>query len=176
MAIDSNVKTALPILYATVDRCLFFDDDAGKPRDTIVQNGKNVRKFVNRGAINITSEVHDGGGIRSSSSPTVFSSTSGGAFLGVAEGNKAIVYNNLMFGWGVGNNEDQSDNGTNEWTGAVTDSTAAAVIAENRFIPWRLKTAATDAINIGRARKSTSASRAWQVPGLMALPSLLAQI
>lgn len=149
MSIDSNVIVGRPILYVTIDRCLFFDDFPGDPRNTIPQNNKNVRGFVNRGAINISSKVHDGVG----NSLFVISNC---VFIDiwrriprVAQGNTAILYNNLMFRWGVGNNENDSDNGTNEWTGVVTDNDGRAIVLRNRFIPWRKKTEVADTIDIG---------------------------
>jgi hypothetical protein len=149
IAIDSNVSVAAPLLYATVDRCLFFDDEPGKPQGTIEQQGKDVRKFVNRGAINISSKAHTGVG----NSLFVISNC---VFIDiwrriprVAEGNKAIIYNNLMFRWGVGNNGNNSSNGTNEWTGVVTDNNGEAIVLKNRFIPWRKKEELADTIGIG---------------------------
>jgi hypothetical protein len=149
IAIDSRVRTDGPFLHATIDSCLFFDRMPGMPKTTITQGGKQVYVFVNRGAINVSSVVHNGKG------NSLFT-IARNVFIDVwrrvprvAEGNQAHFYNNLLFRWGIGDETTDGSLGTREWTGTVTDNQGQAVIQANRYIPWQKKLQANRTIGIG---------------------------
>jgi len=149
IAIDSSVKTGRRALHGVIDHCFFFDTNAGEPDTFVTQNDKQVKIFTNRGAINISSAVHDGVG------NSLFT-ISHNLFINVwrrqprvAEGNRAHSFNNLFFRWGFGNDDDQAADGTNEWFCIATDNNAQAVIVANRFIPWIKKKDPRKTISLG---------------------------
>jgi hypothetical protein len=149
IAIDSDFQSGRPLVNGTIDRCLFFESRPGKPNATVVQNDRTIRKFANRGAINIASVAGGSGGALFTISNNVFIDVWRRSPR-VAVGNKAFIYNNLLFRWGKGNTDDNGE-GTDEWVGMAIDNNALAVIERNRFIPWQNKLVANKTINIDPA-------------------------
>lgn len=155
IAIDSEFQSGRPLVNVTIDRCLFFESRPGKPNATVVQNGRTIRKFANRGAINIASAPSVSGGALATISNNVFIDVWRRSPR-VALGNKAFIYNNLLFRWGKGNTDNNGE-GTDEWVGMEIDNNALAVIERNRFIPWHNKLEANKTINIDRVPATAAA-------------------
>jgi len=142
IAIDSSSSRSQPRIAATIDHCLFFDDNPGQPLSPIVQ-GKFP--FANRGAINISGRP---GGALFTIANNVFINV-WRRCPRVADRNRTFVYNNLLFRWGIGNDDPGEANGVNEWFAIATDDGGKAAIYGNRFIPYSEKTAARKTISIG---------------------------
>lgn len=144
IAVDAKTALGRPQLLLTVDRCLFFDADAGQP-------GKGGEPFFNRGAINVASVKPRRGNALATIANNVYIDV-WRRLPRVTGGNFAHIYNNLLYRWGYTKND--SDNDT--WRGieigggkVPTDNGTAenpptdngrALIAANRFIPWAQKT------------------------------------
>jgi pectate lyase len=161
IAIDSRSATTLPRLLATIDSCLFFDSTPGQPTDLI----EGVPAFVNRGAINIGSLDGSGG----PNTPQLLSGShvtiAANVFVDVwrrcpriANGNFGHVFNNLVYHWGIGNDENNKANKTNSWLcvgvghgdGTVDGgNNGSALIEANRFIPYAKKMELDKTIDIG---------------------------
>lgn len=143
LAIDTGSQAGRPPLLATIDHCLFFDSKPGQPEQPLIPNDLHQEKFlhfVNRGAINIDSS---GGATAGNSSVTVAFNVFVNVWRRsprVAEtSNRAHVFNNLLFRWGFGNDQNEEQNGTKTWVGVNVGRNAEAVIQANRFIPWEDK-------------------------------------
>ncbi|MFL6247328.1 MAG: hypothetical protein ACJ74H_14960 [Thermoanaerobaculia bacterium] len=165
IAIDSHTRSDRRLLAATIDHCLFFDSDPGKP-DT-AQDGKNALLFTNRGAINIAGVAVSATQNLGNARVTIANN----AFVDVwrrspriAEGTFGHIFNNLLFRWGFGNDADttgdsqNSDTKTNSWVGmaggggeegrSVPNQNGTALIQANRFIPWKKKALDTKTVDI----------------------------
>jgi pectate lyase len=143
IAVDAHITVAHVRLLATIDHCLFYDQNPGRPKQ---KDRDGFRLFTNRGAINVSSSSNAG-----NANVTIASNVFVDVWRRcprVANGSKAHIYNNLLFRWGKGNTEDKASNHTNEWVGMVADNAAQCVIQANRFIPWKKKLTANKTINI----------------------------
>ncbi|MEA2564069.1 MAG: Pectate lyase [Acidobacteriota bacterium] len=139
-------------LLATIDHCLFFDSDPGKPLEPLTADG--YRPFANRGAVDITSVIDSKKNRLKGNS---FVTVANNVFVDVWRrsprvafpGNFGHIYNNLLYRWGFGNTENKKSNGTDTWNGMSVGNEAVALIQANRFIPWNLKLAETIQIDLG---------------------------
>ena len=129
IAIDGSSRLGRPRLLVTIDRCLFFDDKAGRGT------------FDRRGAINIAPS--DGS-----------AAIVGNSYVTVARcvfadvwrrsprfdaGNVGHIFNNLLFRWGIGNTTNVTWRGMEVGGGSGTLPDGTALIQANRFIPWAEK-------------------------------------
>jgi hypothetical protein len=60
-------------------------------------------------------------------------------------GNFAHIFNNLLYQWGDGNDNNSKSDGTDTWNGMSVGNAAVAAIHANRFIPWQKKATGADA-------------------------------
>jgi hypothetical protein len=168
IAIDCRSASTFPQLLATIDHCFFFDSDPGQPDTPIV---KDKLPFVDRGAINF-------GSLETPRSPNEDPNTTNrpqqpnnarvtiaqNAFFKVwrrspriANGNFGHIFNNVVYRWGFGNDDDPPKHGSNTWRGieigggdGVTGGgkDGSALIEANRFIPWKKKKELADTITV----------------------------
>jgi pectate lyase len=127
-----EIRSHLSRLLATIDHCHFVDRKPGKG------------KFHNRGSINVASVIDDNSvRLNGSSSVTVafnfFEDIWRRSPRVSATGNRAHIFNNLLFRWGFGNETDPT------WGGMLIENKAMAVIQANRFIPWARKASGEEA-------------------------------
>lgn len=163
IAVDSRSYAGAPRLLVTIDQCLFFDATPGQPTRKI--NG--VRAFTNRGAINFGS-LEDPNRGNNPNPPQLVGNArvtvAYNVFVNVwrrcprvATGNFGHIFNNFLYQWGFGNDEDKSGNGTSTWRGMEVGggngvvgggNNGTALIEGNRFIPFRPKDQFSNTINI----------------------------
>ncbi|HKO58168.1 MAG TPA: hypothetical protein VJ276_20035 [Thermoanaerobaculia bacterium] len=172
MAICCRSASTFPQLLATIDHCFFFDSDPGQP-NTLPQNAADDVKlpFVDRGAINFGSLETP---LQPGEDPTTTNraqqpnnarvTIAENAFFEVwrrtpriANGNFGHIFNNVVYRWGFGNNDQPPKHGANTWRGieigggeGVTGGgdNGSALIEANRFIPWKEKKELTDTITL----------------------------
>jgi pectate lyase len=162
ICVDSRSYAGAPQLRATIDQCLFFDANPGKP--TTPFPGDTILPFTNRGAINFGSleDPSNPGGPQLVGNALV--TVAYNVFVNiwrrcprVSTANFGHIYNNFLYQWGFGNEPGSSSNGTNTWRGMEIGGgdgvvsggiDGTALIQANRFIPWVKKKDVADAIEI----------------------------
>lgn len=175
IAIDSETRSDRPRLFITIDRCLFIDARPGSNVVTGVGSKQIISTFVNRGAINFGSAtgkkgVQLPGNARATIAFNVFVDIWRRSPR-IAANSFAHIYNNLLFRWGKGNLTADNWNGVVVGGGDAQPTTnGIALIQANRFIPWKRKTGANDAIQINVSTQVDIGSGP-EVPGLPARPN-----
>jgi pectate lyase len=131
-----EMRSYRSLLLGTIDHCFFVD----------LQPGQGV--FRDRGAIDVVGTIDEKSKKRlpGNSYVTVaynyFQDVWRRSPRAAAEGNHIHVFNNLLYRWGFGNDQDENgpkDLGTATWNGMTIGNSAQAVIQANRFIPWDKK-------------------------------------
>ncbi|HEV7921299.1 MAG TPA: hypothetical protein VGR02_10980 [Thermoanaerobaculia bacterium] len=123
IGVYSRTYAGAPRLLATIDQCLFFDANPGKPADVI----NDVLAFTNRGAINFDS-LEDPNRTGTKAPQLVGNARATVAYNvfvnvwrrcpRIATGNFGYVFNNFLYQWGFGNDGDGTQ-GTSTWSGMV---------------------------------------------------------
>jgi pectate lyase len=163
ICVDSRSYAGAPQLRATIDQCLFFDANPGKPNTAPA--GETILPFTNRGAINFGSleDPNNRGGAQLVGNALV--TVAYNVFVDIwrrcpriATANFGHIYNNFLYQWGIGSLPPGiATQGTNTWRGMEIGggdgvlgggTNGTALIQANRFIPWEQKKAVADAIEM----------------------------
>jgi pectate lyase len=131
-----EMRSHLSLVLATIDHCHFADRHPGaRP------------PFVDRGAIDVASVIDNGTRLSGNSAVTiafnVFEDVWRRSPRVAQTGNFVHVFNNLLFRWGFGNDEEPKPFST--WNGMSVGNAAVAAIHANRFLPWSKKATGQDA-------------------------------
>jgi Pectate lyase len=147
IAIDIATRRDRPGVLATIDHCLFVDNNPGE------NTAGNT--FVNRGAINVAGSRTGNIRLRGHAQVTIANNVFVKIWRRtprVVEGTFAHIFNNVLYRWGIGNRTDDTWGGMEIGGGDGETSgqpNGTALIQANRTIPWKKKTDIDKEIEIG---------------------------